>query len=208
MLQSAIYSDQDIVKAILNREKNITYSFLYRDCYPLFKAVFNKYYTDCENCLEFINEIYVYLMTPGKLSKKSPLSSFSYRCTLTLWLKLIAENYCKQLYKKKVDTTNKETVSDRILIDVDSLDVDLSSLYAIDAELILMQIPNVRYRELIQLRYLEEKTNEETTRISDPCGHAVRCGLRKSPGRTRQHRGAQRADRHGHQLHDGRYREV
>ncbi len=167
MLQSAIYSDQDIVKAILNREKNITYSFLYRDCYPLFKAVFNKYYTDCENCLEFINEIYVYLMTPGKLSKKSPLSSFSYRCTLTLWLKLIAENYCKQLYKKKVDTTNKETVSDRILIDVDSLDVDLSSLYAIDAELILMQIPNVRYRELIQLRYLEEKTNEETAKALD-----------------------------------------
>ena len=53
-------SDQEIVAAILNRDKEITVDYLYKKCYPLFKALHSKYYTDCEDCIEFIGEIYVY----------------------------------------------------------------------------------------------------------------------------------------------------
>ena len=40
------YTDQEIVKAILNRDTVITKEFLYGKCYPLFKSVFDKYYND------------------------------------------------------------------------------------------------------------------------------------------------------------------
>lgn len=42
------YTDQKIVQAILRRDTFITKEYLYRKCYPLFKAVYDKYYTDCE----------------------------------------------------------------------------------------------------------------------------------------------------------------
>lgn len=45
-----------------------------------------------------------------------------------------------------------------------TIDMDFSSINRIDAEVILNQMPNRRYRELIRLRYLEQKTNEETAK--------------------------------------------
>ena len=40
--------DRVIVQAILQRNKDITYKYFYKKCYPLFKSVYLKYYTDCE----------------------------------------------------------------------------------------------------------------------------------------------------------------
>ena len=91
-------TDEEIVHHILHRNEEETIKFLYQQCYPLFKSVYNKYYTDCETCVEFINQIYLLIMTPRKSTGVSPLQTFGFRCTLTMWLKIIAENYCKQLF--------------------------------------------------------------------------------------------------------------
>ena len=96
-------SDEEIVHHILHRDEEETIRFLYQQCYPLFKSVYNKYYTDCDTCVEFINQIYLLIMTPRKSTGVSPLQTFGFRCTLTMWLKILAENYCKQLFKKKID---------------------------------------------------------------------------------------------------------
>ena len=156
-------SDQEIVQAILNKDARITRLYLYEKCYPLFKASFDAYYTDCETCLEFIDEIYLLIMMPRKSTKEPPLRMFGYRCSLTMWLKIIAENYCKQLFAKKLDiSATSSSYSDRFDTLNNSLNMDLSSIYASDIKKILDMMPNLRYRHLIQLRYLEEKTNEET----------------------------------------------
>ena len=39
-------TDEEIVSAILNRDTRITRLYLYEKCYPLFKACYDKYYTD------------------------------------------------------------------------------------------------------------------------------------------------------------------
>ena len=167
MVRYAPYSDQEIVQSILNRDKEITFNYLYKDCYPLFKAIFNKYYTDCNECIEFINEIYVLIITPKKENNRSPLSDFGLRCTLTMWLKLVAENYCRHLYKKRRETSGEENfgIDDRLLSGSDSLDIDLTSINAMDVETVLSQMHHRRYSQLIRLRYLEGKTNEETAEI-------------------------------------------
>lgn len=45
-----------------------------------------------------------------------------------------------------------------------SIEIDFTNLNRQDAMIILKQMPNKRYSELIRLRYLELKTNEETAK--------------------------------------------
>lgn len=156
-------TDKEIVEAILNRDATITRLYFYEKCYPLFKACYDKYYTDCETCLEFINQIYLLIMTPRKTTGEAPLQSFGFRCTLTMWLKILAENYCKQLFKVKIDFSDSEiATSDRFIPTEGSLELDFSTIYSSDVKRVLEMMPNARYSRLIELRYVEEKTNEET----------------------------------------------
>ena len=157
------YTDQEIVKAILNRDTLITKEFLYRKCYPLFKAIYDKYYTDCENPVELINEIYVYILLPNRETKKSKLQGFGFRCTLTMWLKIVAENYCHQLFTKRILTDeNNGITDDRNNVSDDSFLTNTRKLDMDDVQKILSMMPNQRYRKLIEYRYVDEKTNEET----------------------------------------------
>ena len=159
-------SDQEIVAAILNRDKEITVDYLYKKCYPLFKALHSKYYTDCEDCIEFIGEIYVYILSPSENTGRCPLSTFGFGCTLTCWLKIVVTNYCRQLYKKRIETVDvdkSDGVSDRIIPEpispiIETMDRD-------DIETILNLMPNKRYSRLIRYRYLDDKTNEETAEM-------------------------------------------
>lgn len=156
-------TDQEIVKGILDRDARITKLYLYGLCCPLFKSIYVRYYTDCENPLEFINQMYLYVMTPRKNTGMSPLETFSFRCTLTMWLKVITENYCKHLFKKKIEVSDSSEISsDRFSSKDDSIELDFKSIYADDVKKVLGMMPNTRYRHLLELRYIEEKTNEET----------------------------------------------
>lgn len=156
-------TDQEIVKGLLNRDARISRVYFYGKCFSLFKSCYDNYYTDCETPLEFINQIYLYVMTPRKNTGVSPLQSFGFRCTLTLWLKVIAENYCKHLFKRKHEMIDSSLSSnDRFKQSEYSLDLDFDSINTSDVRKILEMMPNERYRHLIELRYIEEKTNEET----------------------------------------------
>lgn len=123
------YSDRQIVKAILDRDASVTKEFLYRRCYPLFKAVYDKYYTDCDSCFELINEIYVYIMIPQRKTGVSKIASFGFKCTLTLWLKIVVENYCHQLYARRIEVNlDSDVSSDRIIPDDESLTVNTRNI--------------------------------------------------------------------------------
>ncbi|MBQ4063796.1 MAG: sigma-70 family RNA polymerase sigma factor [Bacteroidaceae bacterium] len=157
-------TDQEIVSAILNRDTRITRLYLYEKCYPLFKARYDKYYTDCESCVELINEIYTYIMTPGVKTGKCYLSTFGFSCSLTCWLKIVVENYCHQLFKKRLDIIDiQEDFSDRNA--TESISPNIDSVNRRDVEIVLNLMPNKRYSSLIRLRYIEEKSNEETADI-------------------------------------------
>lgn len=164
--QPDIYSmsDQEVVQALLDRDKGITYNYLYKKCYPLFKSIYKDYYTDCENCIEFINEIYTLIMIPGKKSGKIPLANFSHKCTLTFWLKRVAINHCKRKFKRKprFTVTSDLTREDSMRQFGGTEDIDLSSVNKEDVKKIIDQVKPERFRQIIIHRYLEEKTNEET----------------------------------------------
>ncbi len=165
-MEIANLTDQQIVKAILDRDTAITKEFLYRRCYPLFKAIYDKYYTDCENCFELINEIYVYILIPQKKTGISKLASFGFRCSLTMWLKVVVENYCHQLYARRMEIDRDSDVgTDRNMDKEESLMENTRRIDSEDLRKILNMMPNQRFRRLIQYRYVDEKSNEETAML-------------------------------------------
>ena len=160
------YTDKEIVAGLLRRDKAITIAYLYEKCYPLFKALFEKYDTDCENCIEFINEIYVYIMAKSSKSDLSKLEAFGFKCQFIYWLKIVSENYCHTLFKKSSYQTNKLTDRGDSLSKLPhSIIIESHEISLKDAETILLMMPNRRYSQLIRHRYLEEHTNEETAAL-------------------------------------------
>ena len=166
--------DLEIASSILHRDENVTRNFFYKQCYPLFKSIYNNYYTDCESCLEFINEIYILILTPSVQTGHCQLENFRGESTLTSWLKATSLFYCYGKYERKqrfniVDfpielsnSDNNDSDNDRLLEKEDSTIMNFSNIDRMDVETILNIMPCKRYSQLIRLRYMENMTNEET----------------------------------------------
>lgn len=170
-----IYSeDLQIAKALIQKDGLVTRRYFYQQCYPLFKSIYDNYYTDCVNCKEFIDEIYIVVLAPSKITGKCQMENFRGESTLASWIKTACLYYCYKQYEikekmpkyERLPYTNKDNddTSDRDDAIYGSIDIDFTNLNRQDALIILKQMPNKRYSELIRLRYLEYKTNEETAK--------------------------------------------
>lgn len=164
-------TDQEIVQALLRRDTVTTRDFFYRKCYPLFKSVYDNYHTDCSSCMEFINEIYIHIMTPDKEKGLCKLEGFRFQSTLFTWIKAVCLFYCYKKYERKAQMPTRQISEnydgEGVRIDVisESIELDDTSLQNHDAETILRLMPNRRYSRLIRLRYLCGHTNEETAML-------------------------------------------
>lgn len=161
--------DRSVVDAILSRDRKVTQQYFYVKCYPLFKSVYDNYYTDCQSCLELINEIYVHILTPNKDTGRCKLQSFQFGSTLTTWLKTVTVFYCYERFRRKrkvtfveEKTANDEHASDRFDQFAASMYVEEPAMSLGDIETIISLMPNKRYSSIIRLRYIEGLTNEET----------------------------------------------
>ena len=171
--------DLQIAKSLINRDERVTRHYYYEKCYPLFKSIFDNYYTNCECCKEFMDEIYVLVLTPSKITGKCQMENFKGESTLASWLKTACLYYCYNKYElKKIFQPYKSLPSSdsgKMSKDEDNLfggdrkiekevsnPIDFSGMNRSDVETLLSMMPNERYRRLIRLRYLEQLTNEET----------------------------------------------
>ena len=169
-----IYSeDLQIAKALIRRDEMVTRKYFYQQCYPLFKSIYDNYYTDCTNCKEFIDEIYIVVLAPSKITGKCQMENFRGESTLASWIKTACLYYCYRQYEIREKMPKYERLSNSNAEDDDSdrndaiygsIEIDFTNLNRQDALTILKQMPNKRYSELIRLRYLELKTNEETAK--------------------------------------------
>lgn len=167
--------DLQIAKSLINKDEMVTRKYFYQQCYPLFKSIYDNYYTDCANCKEFIDEIYIVVLAPSKATGKCQMENFRGESTLTSWLKTACLFYCYKKFEAKERLPKHEQISHSYVNDKDddsdrtdsiygSIEIDFSNLNRQDALTIIKQMPNKRYCELIRLRYLELKTNEETAK--------------------------------------------
>ena len=83
MADLKIYTeDLKIAKSLIIRDERITRCYYYKQCYPLFKAIYDNYYTGCACCKEFMDEIYIVVLAPSKVTGKCQMDN--YRGCLTL----------------------------------------------------------------------------------------------------------------------------
>lgn len=172
MGQQIFTEDLEIAKALLRKDERVTRNYLYRQCYPLFKSIFDHFETDCNSCIEFISEVYVLIMTPSKKTKHCQLDNFRGESTLTSWLKITCLFYCYKKYRSKdklpmsnlppLTNTEEDFDSDRTFEKSGSYELDFSNMNRADLETLLNLMPNERYRQLIRLRYIDALSNEET----------------------------------------------
>ena len=169
------HEDLQIAKALIKRDNLVTRKYFYQQCYPLFKSIYDNYYTDCTNCKEFIDEIYIVVLAPSKTTGKCQMENFRGESTLASWIKTACLYYCYKQYEAKEKMPKYERLPNSNVKDNDddsdrddaiygSIEIDFTNLNRQDALIILKQMPNKRYSELIRLRYLELKTNEETAK--------------------------------------------
>lgn len=169
------HEDLQIAKALIKRDNLLTRKYFYQQCYPLFKSIFDSYYTDCTNCKEFIDEIYIVVLVPSKITGKCQMENFRGESTLASWIKTACLYYCYKKYAIKEKMPKYERLPNANVRDngddgdrddaiYGSIKIDFSNLNRQDALIILKHMPNKRYSELIRLRYLELKTNEETAK--------------------------------------------
>ena len=169
------HEDLQIAKALIKRDNLVTRKYFYQQCYPLFKSIYDNYYTDCTNCKEFIDEIYIVVLAPSKTTGKCQMENFRGESTLASWIKTSCLYYCyakyelknrMPLYEPLPHSTEKDeeedVFGDRKKDEFLSNPIDFSGMNRSDVEVLLNMMPNVRYRNIIRLLYLEQKTHKET----------------------------------------------
>ena len=178
MADLKIYTeDLKIAKSLIIRDERITRCYYYKQCYPLFKAIYDNYYTRCACCKEFMDEIYIVVLAPSKVTGKCQMDNYRGESTLTSWLKSVCLYYCYNKFelKKRIPVyeplsfntekdENEGVFGDRSKKEGLSNPIDFSGMNREDVETILNLMPNSRYSQLIRIRYLDMKSNEETAK--------------------------------------------
>lgn len=166
------HEDLRTAAALIAHDEATTRRFFYIQCYPLFKSIFNNYYTGCTDAIELINELYVTLLAPSPTTGRCQMQNYRGESSLPQWVKAAALFYCYHHYNRKgrvvlVDDTQKPDeknfdTGDRLARQGGSITMNLEQIERDDVEAILQAMPNQGYAQLIRLRYLQQLTNEET----------------------------------------------
>lgn len=68
---------------------------------PVFMRLFNGYYTDCDEALEFINDFYLDLMSVRPVAKNRKIDGFAFECMFKNWIGKLALMYCYDKYEMR-----------------------------------------------------------------------------------------------------------
>lgn len=141
-----------------------TAEFFYGKVAPVFIRLYNGYYTDCEEVIEFIDDFYMELMSVRPVAKDRKIDGFAFESQFKTWIGKLALMYCYDKYEmrqKEIEYLNGLTVED---IDP-GLKENMSNLDKSDVDALLKAMTCENYRDLIRMLYLDELTMPEVAEI-------------------------------------------
>lgn len=167
--------DLETARRLIQRDAATTRDYFYRQCYPLFRAVHRNFFTDCDSVREFIDEIYVLVLAPSLTTGRCQMENYKGESSLASWLKAVCLHYCYHKFERQrripvveplpYEDEKNSDATDRLLAQADTIEIDAGDMHHADVETILRLMPNQRYAQLMRLRYLDMKSNEETAAI-------------------------------------------
>ena len=175
------YEDLNIKQALLDKDRKVTKEFYYQSCFPIFKSLCERFYTDCESPKELMDEVYLMMLYPSKKTGKCQLENYRGESTLRSWIKTIGMFYCFKKFKEKPpvvsppplpseknggsgDRTNDEIISNTREA---SVEMDTTNMIKDDAMRLIALMPNKRYAKVIRLFKIEGCSNDE---VADELG--------------------------------------
>ena len=142
-------TDQEIIQGLIARDNRVTEEFFFVKCRPLFFRVMMLVFKHEVEFDEMVNELYVYLMEEDAIK----LRQFQYRCSVYLWLKIMAIRFFIKKRNRMIDDKSLETPYDGHYLTTDS-DSDMSA--GGDIERLLLAMPTKRYVHVIRRLILED----------------------------------------------------
>lgn len=153
-ISPAKLSDKEIVEGILHGDKNIITQFFCNDCKSLFYYIHSTICNFRIDPNEIANTILLYL------SEKDwrKLRQFDFRSKLITWLSVVAIRYYKKIMSGMIDMASIDTL-------YSCQDTQGESPEELETRMDIAEglrnMPNQRYRMVIQALDLQEKSPEE-----------------------------------------------
>ena len=152
-------TDQEIVKALIERDSRVTDQFFFKDCRPLMLSIIRRVFKQQEvNYDEIINELYIHLMD----NDAHGLRQFRFESTFYQWLTTTAIRFCLKLnVDGKVIDDESQAPLDNKNADTDSSE---SSQAKMDVEALLRQMRNQRYAKVVRMLMIDDMSPEEVAK--------------------------------------------
>jgi len=147
-------SDRELIDRIVNDEGTgsskdlILRYFFFEKCAPIFNHAVNRIFNGQVEKDELVGELFCYLQE----KEWYKLRQFDYRSKLTTWLSVVATRFFQ---KKRAELLGIGLLDTLIKEKGESFERQLHR--RLDVETLLKQLPNERYRYVIQKLILEDK---------------------------------------------------
>jgi RNA polymerase sigma factor (sigma-70 family) len=142
-------TDQEIIQGLIERDNRVTEEFFFEKCRPLFCKIINHVFSYEVDYDEFVNELYVYLME----NDAQKLRNFEYRCSVYMWLKILAIRYFIKRRKRMIDDSSVNPPYDGTEL---SLEEEIDETAKDDMERLFNQMPTPRYAFVIRKILIED----------------------------------------------------
>lgn len=156
--------DEQLVPKIKNMVPQETAEFFYGKAAPVFIKLFNGYYTDCNETIEFIDDFYLDLMVLRPVAKSRKIDGFAFECMFKNWIGKLALMYCYGKYEMKEQ--ERKFLESLTIEDIDpGLKENVSNLDKRDVDALLKAMTCENYRDLIRMLYVDELTMQEASEV-------------------------------------------
>lgn len=156
--------DEQLVPKIKEMVPLETAEFFYGKAAPVFIRLYNGYYTDCKEEIEFVDDFYIELMCYRPVAKNRKIDGFAFESQFKTWIGKVALMYCYDKYEmkqKEMEYLNGLTVED-----VDpGLKENLSELDKRDVDALLKAMTCENYRDLIRLLYIDDMSLTQAAEV-------------------------------------------
>ena len=142
-------TEYEIIQGLIARDNRITKVFFFVKCRPLFYSVMRSVFDYEVDYDEMVNELYIYLMEDDA----AKLRNFEYRCTIYMWLKVLAIRFFLKKRARMIDDNSKETPYNEQGAAVESRS---DSTAQHDMERLFEAMPTERYAHVIRRLILED----------------------------------------------------
>lgn len=144
-------TDQEIIKALIDRDQQVTRQFLFKDCLPLFRSIIRHVFDYNVDFDEFVNELYLHLME----NDAHRLKQFQGRSSIYMWIKIVAIRFFMSKRDNMIDMQPNRPLSDNGT-EKAAEDEEKGMTAKIDMDSLLRQMDNSRYAYVIRRLILEE----------------------------------------------------